>query len=101
LREARAIWPCSIYAVVKELFNFKKNDHYPSIQPPNLERAPLQLSAVLGSSPLRKTLRAHGYVPSPLKTGCRLSPALLIVQELEALLKGRSHHLMMGDFDRA
>jgi len=54
---------------------------------------------VTGDSPLRKILRAHRFVPSPLKTACQINPAVLSTDELEALLEGRSHHLMMGDFD--
>jgi hypothetical protein len=56
---------------------------------------------VLDQSPLRKTLRAHRYIPSPLKTGCQLGPSLLSRAELNTLLKGRNHHLMMSDFDWA
>jgi hypothetical protein len=52
-------------------------------------------------APLRKTLRTHGYIPAPLQTGCFISPAQLSLKELHTLLGGRSHHLMMGDFDWA
>jgi hypothetical protein len=50
-------------------------------------------------APLRKTLLAHRYFPAPLQTGCFLRPGVLSAGELRNLLKSRSHHLMMGDFD--
>jgi hypothetical protein len=65
------------------------------------EGAAAVVCRVLENAPLYKTLRAHHYIPSPLKTGCQLSPAVLSLEELKMLLKGRDHHLMMSDFDWA
>ncbi|MEE2777001.1 MAG: hypothetical protein VYE73_09600 [Acidobacteriota bacterium] len=52
-------------------------------------------------SPFLKVLGSHGYIRAPLQTGCLLSPDRIGAAELRDLLKGRTHHIMMGDFDWA
>ncbi len=52
-------------------------------------------------APFLKVLGSHGYIRAPLQTGCLLSPDRIGAAELRDLLKGRTHYIMMGDFDWA